>query len=130
MPQLDIIIIFPQIFWFFTLFALFYSLLIHYILPKLLLVLKSRKFILINNTTEIISIIDKSKQQQQIITQFITQALATVNNNLNSKSNNNLNSKSNINSVVSTTTKEITLYYNKYIFNLINLRHKNFNYKK
>ena len=46
MPQLDFIIVFPQIFWFFLIFISFYFFVINYFLPKFLKSLKLRKYIL------------------------------------------------------------------------------------
>ena len=43
MPQLDRIIIFPQIFWLFLIFTLFYIVLTHFFLPKFLTSLRARR---------------------------------------------------------------------------------------
>lgn len=46
MPQLDFIIIFPQVFWLCTIFSLFYFILTFYLLPKFITSFKIRKSIL------------------------------------------------------------------------------------
>lgn len=58
MPQLDHIIIFPQIFWFFIFFLIFYIVVTHYFLPKFLLTLKSRKKIVELNNLQILKLLD------------------------------------------------------------------------
>jgi len=50
MPQLDRIIVFPQIFWLFLILIIFYSFLIHVFLPKFLISLKLRKEIINYNS--------------------------------------------------------------------------------
>lgn len=59
MPQLDRIIIFPQIFWFFIVLIIFYILLIHYFLPKFLSSLKSRKYLLQKNIGIVLKITNR-----------------------------------------------------------------------
>nr|AHX02442.1 ATP synthase F0 subunit 8 [Ceramium japonicum] len=53
MPQLDLTIIFPQIFWLFLLFSVFYFILTFYLLPKFLISLKLRQFLLEENIEKI-----------------------------------------------------------------------------
>nr|WQF69695.1 ATP synthase F0 subunit 8 [Ceramothamnion sp.] len=53
MPQLDLTIIFPQIFWLFILFSGFYFILTFYLLPKFLVSLKIRQYILDENLRKI-----------------------------------------------------------------------------
>nr|QJH88479.1 Atp8 [Pterocladia lucida] len=53
MPQLDRIIIFPQIFWLFIVFIVFYCFLTHFFLPRFLKVLKARKSIVEFNELEL-----------------------------------------------------------------------------
>lgn len=55
MPQLDFLIIFPQIFWMCVIFSLFYFFLTFYFLPKFLFSLKLRKFILEENSRKNLS---------------------------------------------------------------------------
>lgn len=55
MPQLDFLIIFPQIFWMCLIFSLFYFSLTFYFLPKFFLSLKLRKFILEENSRKILT---------------------------------------------------------------------------
>nr|YP_011017602.1 ATP synthase F0 subunit 8 [Bostrychia moritziana]WQF69402.1 ATP synthase F0 subunit 8 [Bostrychia moritziana] len=49
MPQLDILLIIPQITWLFLNFVLFYFLITFFILPKFLKVIKLRKLIVLEN---------------------------------------------------------------------------------
>ncbi len=49
MPQLDFIIIFPQIFWFFIIFSILYIFILHTAIPRILIVLKSRKSLVQQN---------------------------------------------------------------------------------
>nr|YP_009515517.1 ATP synthase F0 subunit 8 [Montagnia macrospora]AVK39484.1 ATP synthase F0 subunit 8 [Montagnia macrospora] len=53
MPQLDFLIIFPQIFWMCVIFSSFYFLLTFVFLPKLILSLKLRQFILEENSRKV-----------------------------------------------------------------------------
>lgn len=46
MPQLDSLIVFPQMFWFFITFGVFYFLIIHYFSPNLLISLRLRKHVI------------------------------------------------------------------------------------
>lgn len=55
MPQLDRIIIFPQVFWFFIFFIFFYILITHYFLPMFLINLKFRKKILEENNIKLLN---------------------------------------------------------------------------
>lgn len=49
MPQLDFLIILPQIFWLIFFFSLFYYVLTYYFLPIFLKTINSRKYLLENN---------------------------------------------------------------------------------
>nr|QVQ56649.1 ATP synthase F0 subunit 8 [Erythrocystis saccata] len=49
MPQLDILIILPQIFWFIIFFIIFYYTLTYYFLPFFLQTINARKYFLQNN---------------------------------------------------------------------------------
>jgi hypothetical protein len=51
MPQLDILIILPQIFWLIVFFGIFYYILTYYILPFFLQTINSRKYFLQSNKT-------------------------------------------------------------------------------
>nr|YP_011017569.1 ATP synthase F0 subunit 8 [Antithamnionella miharai]WQF69344.1 ATP synthase F0 subunit 8 [Antithamnionella miharai]WQF69369.1 ATP synthase F0 subunit 8 [Antithamnionella miharai] len=64
MPQLDYIIIFPQIFWFCVIFTVFYLFLTHIFLPKFLKALKSRKLILQKSNKESQELILKLNNKQ------------------------------------------------------------------
>lgn len=64
MPQLDRIIIFPQIFWFFIIFVFSYIILLHFFLPKFLISFKLRKYILELNSNLINNIIVEINKDQ------------------------------------------------------------------
>lgn len=66
MPQLDFIIIFPQIFWLVIIFFFTYAILIHFFLPVFLKSLKTRKYIITENSRILTVTQDKfnSKQKQ------------------------------------------------------------------
>lgn len=49
MPQLDYTIIFPQIFWFFSIFILFYAILLYVLLPQFIYSLQLRKQVISHN---------------------------------------------------------------------------------
>lgn len=49
MPQLDVLIILPQIFWLIVFFSFFYFILTYYFLPFFLKTINSRKYFLENN---------------------------------------------------------------------------------
>nr|WDA66148.1 ATP synthase F0 subunit 8 [Lithothamnion corallioides] len=50
MPQLDLIIIFPQIFWLLLIFFCTYTILVHFFLPIFVKSLKARKRIILENS--------------------------------------------------------------------------------
>ena len=56
MPQLDRIILFPQVFWLFVIFTSFYIVLTHFFLPKFLKSLKSRKCVTDLNELRVLEI--------------------------------------------------------------------------
>lgn len=62
MPQLDLTIIFSQIFWLFIFFFFTYTILTHFFLPKFLFSIKSRKKIIEVNSANIL------KYQKEFIT--------------------------------------------------------------
>lgn len=130
MPQLDLIIIFPQIFWFFIIFISFYSVLLHYILPKFLIILKSRKLILSLNTKKIVELTNKSIDSRKEIIKYIKNMLTLINQNYKSPLiNQNYKSPLKIDTKLILIIKDLVLYYNKYTFDLIKLYHKNLNNK-
>nr|YP_011017746.1 ATP synthase F0 subunit 8 [Heterosiphonia pulchra]WQF69569.1 ATP synthase F0 subunit 8 [Heterosiphonia pulchra] len=67
MPQLDRIIIFPQIFWFFLILICFYAFLSHIFLPKFLKSIKLRKKIIDFNNEAFIHTENKNKEIQLLL---------------------------------------------------------------
>lgn len=51
MPQLDFVIIFPQVFWLFTIFFLVYTIIVYFFLPIFVKSLKARKRIVLENSS-------------------------------------------------------------------------------
>lgn len=82
MPQLDIIIIFPQIFWFFLIFLIFYILLIHFFLPKFLGSLKARKQLIEKNSSLISNILTKIQYEHTLIIKKLNIDLKNIKNSL------------------------------------------------
>ena len=71
MPQLDKIIIFPQLFWLFFILAFFYFILSYFFLPKFLFALKSRKIVLDN--FQLLNLLsNRNKLSQKRLTKLIT----------------------------------------------------------
>nr|YP_011017833.1 ATP synthase F0 subunit 8 [Pseudoceramium tenerrimum]WQF69709.1 ATP synthase F0 subunit 8 [Pseudoceramium tenerrimum]WQF69745.1 ATP synthase F0 subunit 8 [Pseudoceramium tenerrimum] len=66
MPQLDLTIVYTQIFWLCFLFSIFYFTLTFYLLPKFLKSLKLRKLILEENSKKI-TILSKSLLEEQAL---------------------------------------------------------------
>lgn len=138
MPQLDSLIVFPQIFWFFIIFIGFYSLIIHYFLPKFLISLKLRKhiiefdYLLIRNNIEV-DINTKLKFLNQIVNDLskINKSIYLNTNNLkvilkDSKFVNPLK----LNLKILNLIKNNTLFCNQDLLNLIKLYPSNLNLKK
>lgn len=96
MPQLDHIIIFPQIFWLFSFFIFFYIILVHFFLPNFLKSLKARKLIQKINTEKASFSVKKSSESKTKLTNIAFKNLNNVKEILNSDSNLSL---SNFNSV-------------------------------
>nr|YP_010726705.1 ATP synthase F0 subunit 8 [Cystoclonium purpureum f. stellatum]WDY85192.1 ATP synthase F0 subunit 8 [Cystoclonium purpureum f. stellatum] len=84
MPQLDRIIIFPQIFWLFVIFTFLYAILTHYFLPVFLKSLKSRKKIIDINSTEILLLNNKTLNNNKLLKQQLLKNLLTLEAFLNS----------------------------------------------
>nr|YP_009317573.1 ATP synthase F0 subunit 8 [Gelidium sinicola]YP_009559277.1 ATP synthase F0 subunit 8 [Gelidium coulteri]AOX49025.1 ATP synthase F0 subunit 8 [Gelidium sinicola]QBA96124.1 ATP synthase F0 subunit 8 [Gelidium coulteri] len=78
MPQLDYIIIFPQIFWLFLIFTVFYISLTHFFLPKFLKSLKARKEIIKANEAEALSLIKKSTDNQTKLNLLLSNYLSDI----------------------------------------------------
>nr|WQF69592.1 ATP synthase F0 subunit 8 [Pleonosporium sp.] len=72
MPQLDFIIIFPQIFWFFIIFSILYIFILHTAIPRILIVLKSRKSLVQqNNLTAANLELQLLKSQKLVVSKII-----------------------------------------------------------
>lgn len=67
MPQLDFIIILPQIFWFFLIFISLYLYVLHYFLPKLIFSLKFRKLVVKKNNLEILKLNSAFIKQKKLL---------------------------------------------------------------
>nr|YP_009317596.1 ATP synthase F0 subunit 8 [Pterocladiella media]AOX49048.1 ATP synthase F0 subunit 8 [Pterocladiella media] len=78
MPQLDRIIIFPQIFWLFLIFTSFYIILTHFFLPKFLKSLKSRKSVIDLNELKVNYVKQQSIESEQKFKDLLTQDLAKI----------------------------------------------------
>lgn len=68
MPQLDFIIIFPQIFWLIITFFSLYIVLVHFFLPIFIKILKSRKQIIIENNILLLNLQEILKTKQKTLT--------------------------------------------------------------
>ena len=67
MPQLDFIIIFPQIFWLIVIFFSLYTILIHFFLPKFIKIIKARKQIIITNSNILNNIKTNFDDKQRLL---------------------------------------------------------------
>lgn len=138
MPQLDRVIIFPQIFWFFLIFILFYALLTHYFLPKFLVSLKLRKYILkfnyllINNKINVHTSV-KLKLLNQLVLHLhqINKSIYINSNYLKDiKNDSKLVNSFQINRKLIKIIKNNVLFCNKNVLNLISFYPSNLNLKK
>ena len=75
MPQLDYIIIFPQIFWFCIIFTVFYWILVYFFLPKFLITLKTRLLIQQKNIQESDILVTKLNEKQNLIQKILIKNL-------------------------------------------------------
>lgn len=82
MPQLDRIIVFPQIFWLVVIFVFAYATLTHFFLPKFVKALKSRKQIVEANNTELSNLISKIENKQLLLKQLLLKQLVSIDNSL------------------------------------------------
>lgn len=67
MPQLDLTIIFSQIFWLFLLFIIFYSILLHFFLPKFLISIQARKRIVYTNSNKCLILQMQLTERQKLL---------------------------------------------------------------
>ena len=96
MPQLDLTIIFSQIFWLFTLFFFSYTILVHFFLPKFLFSIKSRKKIIEINSEKILyyqkELIIKQENLHNLLLDSLSLIKETLTNNWSSLSKMGTNS--------------------------------------
>ena len=129
MPQLDHIIIFPQIFWLFLIFILFYTVLTHFFLPKFLKSLKARKLIAKANSEKVSFIVKASSENKIRLINTITHSLVAVTKVLSSSStlnisNFNLAKISKIDEAIGIATKNSILFCNSQILDSMNIYFK------
>ena len=129
MPQLDRIIIFPQIFWLFIVFILFYTTLTHFFLPKFLKSLKARKLVIEANEKEISSIAKTSLDTQAKLTFTLLNNLASVrrildNNSTFSILNSNSLEIKKADELIGIAVKNSILFCNSQILDSINIYSK------
>lgn len=82
MPQLDFTIVFSQIFWLFIIFTSFYTVLIHFFLPKFLISIKSRKKIAELNTLKALKIQENLVNKNALIQNELVRSLALIRNTI------------------------------------------------
>ena len=73
MPQLDFIIIFPQIFWLTTIFFIFYIILTHFFLPIFIKLIKSRKQVVLENNKILLELQSKFILKQNFMNRVLKQ---------------------------------------------------------
>ena len=128
MPQLDLTIIFPQIFWFFTFFISLYYIILTFFLPKFLLFIKFRKNILLFYNNKIYKLNLNFNKSKNLIINNSLNKLRSLKQNflidtiyldkifiLNSK-NISLNS---LNKITFNSLKNNIIYCNKFLLNSI-----------
>lgn len=132
MPQLDRIIIFPQIFWLFVVFTAFYSVLTHFFLPKFLRVLKARKIIVSFNEQQAIQATRRCAESETKLKETLAEDLEKVkeifsqNPTFNLRNLKKLETKS-VDEAISTATKNSILFCNSQVLDSIEMRCKWFN---
>nr|YP_009988355.1 ATP synthase F0 subunit 8 [Gelidiella flabella]QNM39631.1 ATP synthase F0 subunit 8 [Gelidiella flabella] len=129
MPQLDRIIIFPQIFWLFLIFTLFYTILTHFFLPKFLRSLKARKLIAKANSEKVSLIVKESAENKIKLTNTVMHNLTAVTKILNNSStlnisNFNLAKIGKVDEAIGIATKNSILFCNSQILDSINIYFK------
>lgn len=78
MPQLDIIIIFPQIFWLFITFIFSYVMLTHFFLPCFIKSIKSRNLIILSNKKMLQIVEDKTMLNKKTSIDFISKSFFNI----------------------------------------------------
>lgn len=137
MPQLDRVIIFPQIFWFFLVFIIFYIILVHLFLPKFLFSLRLRKYIIDLNDVTFKNFESYDKELKFKFLHTLVDNLSKLKSSINLNSN-NLNlifqkskfiNPSSSNYVLVKFLKNNLLFCNIKLLNLIILYPSNLNLK-
>nr|YP_009546481.1 ATP synthase F0 subunit 8 [Gelidium kathyanniae]AYO27829.1 ATP synthase F0 subunit 8 [Gelidium kathyanniae] len=129
MPQLDRIIIFPQIFWLFVIFTVFYISLTHFFLPKFLKSLKARKEIIKVNEAEALLLIKKSMANQAKLKLLLLNHLSdikkifSINPILNISDTRSLNTKR-VDELISVMIKNSALFHDSQILDSISINVK------
>jgi len=78
MPQLDLTIIFSQIFWLFVFFFIVYTATIHFFLPKFIVSIKARKKIVEFNSTKILQQQQKLASKQENLHDLLLESLILI----------------------------------------------------
>jgi len=137
MPQLDRIIIFPQVFWFLLIFILFYTFLSHIFLPKFLSSIRLRKKIMDINNNIFFNLENQLKKDQKFLFAKLQLNLDSLKKSiylnprrlnfifLNSKQLNPIK----LDSCIINFIYKNMLYCNKQILNQIKFYPSNFNFK-
>lgn len=134
MPQLDLTIVFSQIFWLFIFFFAIYTILTHFFLPKFLLSIKSRKKIITFNSFKVLETQKTLIKHQNALYNSLSESLVLVRNTL--ISNWTYISKPDPNSNLILVDEKISLtvfntvkYCNFEVLNLISFYPRAFNFK-
>lgn len=134
MPQLDLIIVFPQIFWLLTIFFLTYTVIVHFFLPLFVKSLKVRQRIIAKNTEIVIFTQKKFEEKQSKLNTVVNKNFYLIKLLLETEINSIL-SKELLLDLKTLDTKVIealyynTLYYDLNILSSIPLRPKFSNLK-
>nr|YP_009317550.1 ATP synthase F0 subunit 8 [Gelidium sclerophyllum]AOX49002.1 ATP synthase F0 subunit 8 [Gelidium sclerophyllum] len=124
MPQLDRIIIFPQVFWLLVIFTMFYIILTHFFLPRFLKALKARKEIVKINELEASLVSERSTDNQAKLRFLLLSHLSIVkkifsmNSALNISNAKILNTQA-VDELVSVMVKNSILFCNSQILDSI-----------
>jgi len=132
MPQLDRIIIFPQIFWFCLVFICFYLILTSIFLPKFLQSFKIRKLLLNKNTKESDHLIKKLTEKRFFLKNRLIKDLQNIKNvwiNINFLATNINFTSLVINEKIAKVIYWNILYYDIHVLRQISIFPKNFNLK-
>nr|YP_009317527.1 ATP synthase F0 subunit 8 [Gelidium isabelae]AOX48979.1 ATP synthase F0 subunit 8 [Gelidium isabelae] len=129
MPQLDRIIIFPQVFWLLVIFTIFYITLTHFFLPRFLKALKTRKEIVKVNELESSLVskksIDSQAKSRILLLNYldIVKKIFSLNSTLNIPNAKNLNTQS-VDELIGVMVKNSILFCNSQILDSIRIKVK------